>query len=35
VLGTDDFLAEFEDYLSGMGKTPEIIKNQRMLRHHR
>ena len=35
VLGTDSFLAEFEDYLSGIGKTPEIIKNQRMLRHHR
>ena len=27
VLGTDEFLAVFEDYLSGIGKTPEIIKN--------
>ena len=31
MLGTDDFIAEFEDYLAGIGKIPEIIKDQRML----
>ncbi len=32
MLGTDDFITEFEDYLAGIGKTPEVIKNQRMLK---
>ena len=32
MLGTDDFIAEFEDYLAGIWNTPEVIKDQRMLK---
>lgn len=31
ILGTDEFLAEFEDYLTGLDKIPEFSKNQRYL----
>ncbi len=31
VLGTESFIAEFEDYLVGLGGIPEIIKDQRMM----
>ena len=32
MLGTGDYIAEFEDYLAGIGNTPEVIKDQRILK---